>query len=52
MGIEQNLAKSIQARIFTSGEISGINLISRLNHFRPNFWYARDPGMIVTECYR
>ena len=45
MGIEQNLAKSIQARIFTSGEISRFRMISSLNHFRPKFWTEGDLGI-------
>ena len=42
----ENWAKPLQARIFNSGEISGISLLSTLNHFRPNFWSAGDPGML------
>jgi hypothetical protein len=48
MGIEQNLAKSIQARIFTSGEISGFRMISSLNHFRPKFWTEGDLGISLS----
>ena len=43
--IEQNHAKSIQARNFTSGEILGFRMISSLNGFRPKFWTEGDLGM-------
>ena len=43
--IEQNHAKSIQARNFTSGEILGFRMISSLNGFRPKFWTEGDLGI-------
>ena len=43
----ENWAKPLQPKKFTSGEISGISLISRLNHSRPNFWSAGDPGIHI-----
>ena len=43
----ENWAKPLQPKKFTSGEISGISLINRLNHSRPNFWSAGDPGIHI-----
>ena len=43
--IEQNHAKSIQERNFTSGEILGFRMISSLNGFRPKFWTEGDLGI-------
>ena len=43
----ENWAKPLQPKKITSGEISGISLINRLNHSRPNFWSAGDPGIHI-----
>ena len=43
--IEQK--KHFNREIFSTGEISGISLISKLNHFRANFWSAEDPGIHI-----
>ena len=43
----ENWAKPLQPKKITSGEISGISLISSLNYSRPNFWSAGDPGIHI-----